>query len=134
MFTEPCTVCETWRLVLRAPRASPGDLPNPGIEPWSPAFQADTLIAEPPAKPLNRAEFKFTHGQPAIRWFFSVRHGSTTHRAEVGVDRHNPPTHGNAEWAPCIGSFYYYIIITQLLKPVPHNKRSHCGKKPTYCS
>ena len=29
------------------PFASPGDLPNPGIEPKSPAFQADALTSEP---------------------------------------------------------------------------------------
>ena len=29
---------------------SPGDLPNPGIEPRSPALQADSLPAEPPGK------------------------------------------------------------------------------------
>ena len=33
------------------PFPSPGDLPDPGIEPWSPAFQADTLLSEPPGKP-----------------------------------------------------------------------------------
>ena len=33
------------------PFPSPGDLPNPGIEPGSPAFQADTLTSEPPGKP-----------------------------------------------------------------------------------
>ena len=33
------------------PFSSPGDLPEPGIEPWSPAFQADTLTSEPPGKP-----------------------------------------------------------------------------------
>ena len=27
---------------------SPGDLPNPGIEPWSPALQAHSLPSEPP--------------------------------------------------------------------------------------
>ena len=32
------------------PFPSPGDLPNPGIEPVSPAFQADALISEPPGK------------------------------------------------------------------------------------
>ena len=31
---------------------SPGDLPNPGIEPRSPVFQADSWPAEPPGKPL----------------------------------------------------------------------------------
>ena len=30
---------------------SPGDLPNPGIEPRSPALQADSLLTEPPGKP-----------------------------------------------------------------------------------
>ena len=32
------------------PFPSPGDLPDPGIEPWSPEFQADTLTSEPPEK------------------------------------------------------------------------------------
>ena len=32
---------------------SPGDLPNPGIEPRSPTLQADSLPAEPQAKPKN---------------------------------------------------------------------------------
>ena len=30
---------------------SPGDLPNPGIKPGSPALQADALPSEPPGKP-----------------------------------------------------------------------------------
>ena len=30
---------------------SPGDLPNPGIKLRSPAFQVDSLPAEPPGKP-----------------------------------------------------------------------------------
>ena len=44
---------------------SPGDLPDPGIEPKSeiepgyPAFQADALISEPPGKPC-----RFTLFQP----------------------------------------------------------------------
>ena len=32
---------------------SPGDLPNPGIKPRSPALQADSLPAEPQVKPKN---------------------------------------------------------------------------------
>ena len=35
------------------PFPSPGDLPNPGIEPRSPALQVDSLPAEPPGKPKN---------------------------------------------------------------------------------
>ena len=33
------------------PFPSPGDLSNPGIEPGSPALQADALPSEPPGKP-----------------------------------------------------------------------------------
>ena len=32
---------------------SPGNLPNPGIEPRSPTFQADSLPAKPPGKPIT---------------------------------------------------------------------------------
>ena len=31
---------------------SPGDLPDPGIESWSPALQTDSSLTEPPGKPL----------------------------------------------------------------------------------
>ena len=43
-FSRP----EYWR---GQPFPSPGDLPNPGIEPRSPALQADSLPAEPQGKP-----------------------------------------------------------------------------------
>ena len=36
------------------PFPSPGDLPDPGIEPGSPAFQADALTSEPPGSELVR--------------------------------------------------------------------------------
>ena len=39
------------------PFHSPGDLPNPGIEPRSPAWQADSLLSEP----------------PPVRWCFNSR-------------------------------------------------------------
>ena len=35
------------------PCPPPGDLPNPGIEPRSPALRADSSPAEPPGKPKN---------------------------------------------------------------------------------
>ena len=34
------------------PFPTPGDLPDPGIEPRSPALQEDTLPSEPPGKPI----------------------------------------------------------------------------------
>ena len=33
------------------PFPSPGDLPDPGIKPWSPALQADSVLSEPPGAP-----------------------------------------------------------------------------------
>ena len=36
------------------PFPSPRDLPDPGIEPRSPALQADALPSEPPGKPPRR--------------------------------------------------------------------------------
>ena len=36
------------------PFPSPGELPNPGIEPGSPALQAGSLWSEPPGKPVER--------------------------------------------------------------------------------
>ena len=36
------------------PCPSPGDLSNPGIEPGSPALQADSLLSEPPGIPITR--------------------------------------------------------------------------------
>ena len=38
------------------PFPSPGDLPDPGIEPRSPTLQADALTSEPPGKPISRQE------------------------------------------------------------------------------
>ena len=42
------------------PFPSPGNLPNPGIEPGSPAFQADALTSEPPGKPLPTVKHTYS--------------------------------------------------------------------------
>ena len=39
------------------PFPSPGDLPDPGIEPRSPALQVVSLPTEPPGKPLGSDKF-----------------------------------------------------------------------------
>ena len=41
-----------------SPFPSPGDLPDPGIEPRSPALQVGSLSSEPPGKPLIMGTYK----------------------------------------------------------------------------
>ena len=60
------TLCDPWTVAHQVPPSmgfsrqeywsglpfpSPGDLPNPGIEPRSPTLQADALTSAPPGKP-----------------------------------------------------------------------------------
>ena len=40
------------RILVWVAIPSPGDLPDPGIEPGSPELQVDSLPSEPPGKPL----------------------------------------------------------------------------------
>ena len=49
------------------PFPSPGDLPDPGIEPRSPTLQADALTSEPPGKP------KYVKYMDKIRTFQSFK-------------------------------------------------------------
>ena len=46
------------------PFPSPGDLPDPGIEPTSPALQANSLASEPPVKPQSGTEQSFSFSEP----------------------------------------------------------------------
>ena len=47
------------RILEWLPFPSPGDLPDPGIEPGSPAFQADALTSEPPGKLTRGKEWGY---------------------------------------------------------------------------
>ena len=69
LVTQLCpTLCDPWTVAHQAslfmefsrqkhwcglPFPSPGDLPDPGIEPGSPALQADSLPIELPVKPKH---------------------------------------------------------------------------------
>ena len=48
---------------------SPGDLPNPGIQPRSPALQADSLPAEPQEKPKNTGVDSLS----LLQWIFPTQ-------------------------------------------------------------
>ena len=43
------------------PFSSPGDLPDPGIKPGSPALQVDSLPSEPPGKPKFNVSSPLSH-------------------------------------------------------------------------
>ena len=51
LFATPWTVAYQAPPSMGLPFPSPGDLPDAGIEPRSPALQADTLTSEPPGRP-----------------------------------------------------------------------------------
>jgi len=56
------------------PFPSPGDLPEPGIEPGSPTLLADSLLAEPPGKPFLILSLKKTAYQKNKDVFFLNTH------------------------------------------------------------
>ena len=71
-LTTPWTVARQAPLSMAFPKQeswsglpfpSPGDLPDPGIEPGSPASQADSLPTEPPGKSALGGRF-LTPGPP----------------------------------------------------------------------
>ena len=60
------------------PFPSPGDLPNPGIEPGFPALEADALTAEPPGKKaLNKAYIYILYMNictgTIFQWFLEIQ-------------------------------------------------------------
>ena len=54
------------------PFPSPGDPPNPGTKPWSPALQADALPSEPPGKPNENPKVSAKIPLKLIRRFSKV--------------------------------------------------------------
>ena len=50
------------------PFLSPGDLPNSGMEPGSPALQADSLLSEPNPGPKDEAKWAHEETQTIVAW------------------------------------------------------------------
>ena len=65
----------------RLPFPSPADLPDPGIEPTSPALQVDSLLSEPPGKPLET----MTAGKSAASDILAVHPGASVGSFTVNV-------------------------------------------------
>ena len=73
------TLCDPWTIQSvefsrpeywsGEPFPSPGDLPNPGIEPRSPAWQADSLPAGPQGKPSISVNSKKWHSESPLQGF-----------------------------------------------------------------
>ena len=62
-------------LAWRIPWTDPGDLPDPGIKPRSPALQADSLPAEPPGQPgsINTVSGSSAFSKTSLNiWKFTV--------------------------------------------------------------
>ena len=78
------------------PFPSPGDLPNPGIKPRSPALQADSSPTELSGKPINSVEnnsnkpqltleqHRFQLPESTYRWIFSIVNTTVLDGSEVG--------------------------------------------------
>ena len=65
------------------PFPSMGDLPNLGIEPWSPALQADSLPSEPPGK------YQIFEALQAKRLNWGYYVGSYTRREKINFIKKN---------------------------------------------
>ena len=70
------------------PFPSPGDLPNPGIEPRSPALQADALPSKPPGKPQRQIRSGQTRDGKSESRHFRYRRTKWT-----GMDEFNSNDH-----------------------------------------
>ena len=55
------------------PFPSPGDLPDPGIKPGSPALQADFLLTELPGKPQLGEEVFILHTKVKSKWIIDFK-------------------------------------------------------------
>ena len=64
---------------------SRGDLPNPGIKPGSPALQADSLLSEPPEKPIRKRQEQFSRGDNRQEIFLG-RATARNRRAQIRKD------------------------------------------------
>ena len=53
------------------PCPAPGDLPNSGIKPRSPALQSDSLLSESPEKPREESADTFMNLYPGLQIYIS---------------------------------------------------------------
>ena len=71
------------------PFPSPGALPDPGIEPRSPALQADALTSEPPGKTEPSANMRMY----SLVKSYSIIGSNETNSPRSGVNKQNTLQH-----------------------------------------
>ena len=76
------------RILCGQPFSSPGDLPDPGIEPGSPALKADSLLSEPPGKSIHILKGPSVGGMLFLTCIYCrSRNGLTDEERTVSTDR-----------------------------------------------
>ena len=103
------------------PFPSPGDLPNPGIEPASPTLQADSLPSESPGKPhihVGLVQLKTRYGYYTGWGFHPSFHlygeGNGTPRQDSCLEN---PMDGGAWWAAVHGVARSQIRLSDFTFP-----------------
>ena len=79
------------------PFPSPGDLPDPGIEPGSPALEADAVTSEPPGKPEIPAELFQILKDDAVK----VLHSANLENSAVATGLEKITIHSNPKERQC---------------------------------
>ena len=106
------------------PFPSPGDLPDPGIEPWSPALQADALTSEPPGKP-HASKAMLTTLQASLQQY--VNYELQDVQAGFRKGRGTRDQNANIRWIikkarEFQKNIYFFIDYTKAFDCVDHNK------------
>ena len=112
---------------------SSGDPPDPGIQPVSPALQVNSLLPEPPGKPLFRAEHqaskevqeeaaRFLKGQAQI-WAAGLPPRPTSpNKSQACLDSQGVQTFlaPNGKKSGFQGQEYVELLAAVFLDEVPH--------------
>ena len=99
------------------PFHSPGDLPNAGIKPRSPALQADSLPAEPQGKPKNTGV-----GSPSfIQWIFPTQESNRglLHCRQILYQLSYQRSHSISARLACRASSIFKFYCLARILPVP---------------
>ena len=95
------------------PFPSPGDLPDPGIEPGSPTLQADALITEPPGKLKDIQIYLYRH-----TWMFKSSTQIQPRKPDICANSHKDGQGQNCD------SFPSHFVEIQSYRTDPEGQNS----------